>query len=131
VSAEGAVFLADWACRLRELLQQPVTGKPARYCRGCLDCTERRPHLAGLVGEAMLDSFVKNDWLRRVEGRRELRLTPRGARRCGSGSAWHLSGRPVSSPATWQGAMVRFQVLGSCNGEQDTMDRNTPPECRR
>ncbi len=63
---------------LRELLQQPVAANPARYCRGCLDCTERRPHLAGLVGEAMLDSFVNNDWLRRVEGRRELRLTPPG-----------------------------------------------------
>ncbi|SQG10009.1 ArsR family transcriptional regulator [Stenotrophomonas maltophilia] len=78
ISAGGAAFLAGLGLPLRELLQQPVAAKPARYCRGCLDCTERRPHLAGLVGEAMLDSFVNNDWLRRVEGRRELRLTPPG-----------------------------------------------------
>ena len=26
----------------------------------------------------MLDSFLHNDWLRRVDGRRELRLTPAG-----------------------------------------------------
>ncbi|HEL3809402.1 winged helix-turn-helix domain-containing protein [Stenotrophomonas sp. WED208] len=78
VSVEGAAFLRELGQPLAEVLQQPVTARPARYCRGCLDCTERRPHLAGLVGEAMLDSFVKNDWLRRVEGRRELRLTPPG-----------------------------------------------------
>ncbi|HDS1838459.1 winged helix-turn-helix domain-containing protein [Stenotrophomonas maltophilia] len=78
VSVEGAAFLQELGQPLAELLRLPVTVKPARYCRGCLDCTERRPHLAGLVGEAMLDSFVKNDWLRRVEGRRELRLTQPG-----------------------------------------------------
>ncbi|MHC1652390.1 ArsR/SmtB family transcription factor [Stenotrophomonas maltophilia] len=78
VSAEGAVFLGGLGQPLRDLLQQAVTAKPARYCRGCLDCTERRPHLAGLVGEAMLETFVKNDWLRRIDGRRELRLTPPG-----------------------------------------------------
>ncbi len=78
MSVEGAAFLRELGQPLTELLRLPVTVKPARYCRGCLDCTERRPHLAGLVGEAMLDSFVKNDWLRRIEGRRELRLTQPG-----------------------------------------------------
>ncbi len=78
VTPEGAEFLKALGQPLVEVLQRPATSKPARYCRGCLDCTERRPHLAGLVGEAMLDSFVKNDWLRRVDGRRELRLTPPG-----------------------------------------------------
>lgn len=78
VSEHGADFLRGLGQPLADVLRQPVTAKPARYCRGCLDCTERRPHLAGLVGEAMLDSFVSNDWLRRVEGRRELRLTPPG-----------------------------------------------------
>ena len=72
------MFLQELGQPLSELLRLPVTVKPARYCRGCLDCTERLPHLAGLVGEAMLDSFVNNDWLRRVEGRRELRLTQLG-----------------------------------------------------
>ena len=61
ISAEGAAFLGGLGQPLRELLRQPVVAKPARYCRGCLDCTERRPHLAGLVGEAMLDSFVNNE----------------------------------------------------------------------
>lgn len=86
LSAEGADFLRGLGQPLAELLQQP-TGRPARFCRGCLDCTERRPHLAGLVGEAMLDSFVKNDWFRRVEGRRELRLTPPGRE-----ALWRLFG---------------------------------------
>lgn len=78
VSAGGADFLRGLGQPLADLFQQPLVVKPARYCRGCLDCTERRPHLAGVVGEAMLDSFVKNHWLRRVEARRELQLTPPG-----------------------------------------------------
>lgn len=78
VTDAGAAFLQQIGQPLSDLLQQPRAAKPARHCRGCLDCTERRPHLAGLVGEAMLDSFLHNDWLRRVENRRELRITPAG-----------------------------------------------------
>ncbi len=78
VTDAGAAFLQQIGQPLADLLQQPRAAKPARHCRGCLDCTERRPHLAGMVGEAMLDSFLHNDWLRRVENRRELRITPAG-----------------------------------------------------
>ncbi|MFB5855702.1 hypothetical protein WAB97_007675 [Stenotrophomonas maltophilia] len=42
---------------------------------------------ATLVGEATLDSFGKNDWLRRNQGRRELRLTPLGT------ALWERFGR--------------------------------------
>lgn len=78
VSADGAAFLAELGQPLSDLLARPPAGKPFRHCRGCLDCTERRPHLAGKVGEAMLDTFLHNRWLRRVEGTRELLPTPPG-----------------------------------------------------
>ncbi|WP_369038537.1 ArsR/SmtB family transcription factor [Stenotrophomonas maltophilia] len=78
VTAAGAERLRMLGPPLAEVIERPARVRPERYCRGCLDCTERRPHLAGLVGEAMLHSFLQQDWLRRIEGRRELRVTPAG-----------------------------------------------------
>lgn len=37
--------------------------------RACLDCTERRPHLAGAAGALMLEGFLTHGWLIRGEGR--------------------------------------------------------------
>jgi hypothetical protein len=46
--------------------------------RSCLDWTERRPHLAGLVGAALCDHVLAEGWLTRVPGQRSLRLTHSG-----------------------------------------------------
>ena len=35
----------------------------------CLDWSERRHHLAGALGSAMLDELLRRDWLRRAGGR--------------------------------------------------------------
>nr|MCB1741784.1 winged helix-turn-helix transcriptional regulator [Gammaproteobacteria bacterium] len=48
------------------------------FCRPCLDWSERRPHVAGQVGRAMLTRFFELDWLRRRERGRCLRITPAG-----------------------------------------------------
>lgn len=46
--------------------------------RSCLDWTERRPHLAGALGAALLDALLRRGWVaRRPEGR-ALLLTPTG-----------------------------------------------------
>jgi len=51
------------------------------FARGCLDFTERRPHLAGALGAALCSRLVDLTWLvRRAAGHRALRLTPAGAR---------------------------------------------------
>ena len=42
--------------------------------RRCLDWTERRPHLAGALGAALLDSFVERRWATRAKGSRAVRL---------------------------------------------------------
>jgi DNA-binding transcriptional ArsR family regulator len=48
-------------------------------CRTCLDWSERRAHLGGALGAALLDLMHARGWLRREEGR-VLRFSPAGAR---------------------------------------------------
>jgi len=38
-------------------------------CRHCLDWSERRNHLGGALGAAVLDNFIEKGWARREEGR--------------------------------------------------------------
>lgn len=47
-------------------------------CRPCLDWSERRPHIAGAIGTALLDHFVTTGWLRRSKGSRVVHVTPAG-----------------------------------------------------
>jgi DNA-binding transcriptional ArsR family regulator len=46
--------------------------------RCCTDWTERRPHVAGAVGAALLRHYLEGGWLVRVEDSRKLEVTPRG-----------------------------------------------------
>jgi DNA-binding transcriptional ArsR family regulator len=47
--------------------------------RSCLDWTERRPHLAGAVGAALLTYALDREWLSRIPGQpRALRITDEG-----------------------------------------------------
>jgi len=48
-------------------------------CRACLDWSERRVHLGGAMGAALLDLMLDRGWLRREKGR-VLRFTPPGLR---------------------------------------------------
>lgn len=48
-------------------------------CLHCLDWSERRHHLAGALGSALLDQFLHRDWLRRGTGR-TLQFTTAGKR---------------------------------------------------
>jgi DNA-binding transcriptional ArsR family regulator len=55
---------------------------PARRSPGparrCIDWTERRPHIAGLVGTALADLALARGWIRRLRGTRAVIVTPRG-----------------------------------------------------
>jgi len=46
--------------------------------RGCLDWTERRPHLAGRLGAIMLERLLAEGWVARRAGDRSLRVTEAG-----------------------------------------------------
>ena len=49
--------------------------------RSCLDWTERRPHLAGALGAAVLGALLSDGSVRRLPGGRALAVTPAGQRR--------------------------------------------------
>jgi DNA-binding transcriptional ArsR family regulator len=47
-------------------------------CKACLDWSERRSHLAGALGKAMLDQIYARGWARRLEGGRTLAFSAPG-----------------------------------------------------
>lgn len=49
-------------------------------CRTCLDWSERRSHLAGSLGEALLARFIANGWAKREKDSRAIRFTGEGER---------------------------------------------------
>ena len=50
-------------------------------CRTCLDWSERRSHLAGSLGEALLARFIADGWAKREKDSRAIRFTSEGERR--------------------------------------------------
>jgi hypothetical protein len=48
------------------------------FCQPCLDWSERRYHLKGLVGARILDRLMELGWLKSVPGSRALQLTSSG-----------------------------------------------------
>ena len=50
------------------------------FLRPCLDWTERRPHLAGLLGQALAGRLLDLDWVRRSSQSRALVITASGER---------------------------------------------------
>jgi DNA-binding transcriptional ArsR family regulator len=65
---------------LAELGVEPsalYAGRRALY-RCCTDWTERRPHIAGTLGAALLRHYLESAWLLRMENSRKLVLTERG-----------------------------------------------------
>lgn len=48
------------------------------FVRGCLDWTERRHHLAGSAGAALLQQFLLKRWVSRTSADRALRITAHG-----------------------------------------------------
>jgi hypothetical protein len=48
------------------------------YARGCVDLTQRRPHLAGTLGAALLALYVREGWVLRSPRSRVVSITSRG-----------------------------------------------------
>lgn len=51
-----------------------------KACCACLDWSERRFHLGGDAGHALMTRFLQKGWLVRVPGYREVNVTTEGAR---------------------------------------------------
>ena len=56
----------------------PPAGSRRMFCQPCLDWSERRYHLKGIVGAALLCRCLELGWFRRTRDSRALKLTPEG-----------------------------------------------------
>jgi DNA-binding transcriptional ArsR family regulator len=75
ITTAGGRFLTGFGVELRagRLLRR-------RASRLCLDWTERRPHLAGMVGAALTTRYFELGWMERVPGTHAVIVTPSGRR---------------------------------------------------
>ena len=73
----GDVTPAGQAFFAKAGIAVPTASRRA-YCRPCLDWSERRPHIAGAVGAAILARALEHNWVRRVRDSRALDVTPPG-----------------------------------------------------
>jgi hypothetical protein len=70
---------ADWLGELGIKMESLQKGKRS-FARQCLDWTERRPHVAGALGAALMQHFLTEGWLARLRESRALRVTQKGRR---------------------------------------------------
>ncbi|CAO3447020.1 ArsR/SmtB family transcription factor [Azospirillum largimobile] len=74
VTEEGRVFLNGLGLRF------PESGEGRRpLCRACLDWSERRPHLAGRLGAALLTCSLERGWIVRIPDSRAVTITDAGS----------------------------------------------------
>jgi len=59
---------------------QALASQKRAFCRACLDWSERRYHLAGALGAALLARFVELKWAKRARDSRVLTVTATGER---------------------------------------------------
>jgi DNA-binding transcriptional ArsR family regulator len=67
----GSTILEDLKIKIPETSRRPLF-------RCCTDWTERRPHVAGAVGAALLRRYKEDGWLVTVRDSRKLVVTARG-----------------------------------------------------
>lgn len=75
VTLPGTKFLLDFGIDIEALRNHRRV-----FCKPCLDWSERRPHIAGLVGAQIAHRLFDLDWIARIRDTRALRITPAGAK---------------------------------------------------
>lgn len=65
-----------------------------KFCHACLDWSERRHHLGGAVGAALLARMIELGWVRRTKGSRVVVLAGHGAM-----ALQRWIGAPLAEPA--------------------------------
>ena len=74
LTGEGMRFLE----RNLQISPAMLTHPRRPVCKACLDWSERRNHLGGALGAALLKNFIARGWARRAEGR-VIAFSPSGA----------------------------------------------------
>ena len=72
VTDAGTQFLTSLGIVNVDALEGP------RFCRACLDWSERRHHIAGAVGIGLYQTLLRNGWIRRIDGSRAVAISPGG-----------------------------------------------------
>jgi DNA-binding transcriptional ArsR family regulator len=75
LTARGGEFVREFGIDLDAL-----TRERRPLCRACLDWSQRRHHLAGALGAAMLRRFFDLGWARRDRASRAIHFSPAGER---------------------------------------------------
>jgi DNA-binding transcriptional ArsR family regulator len=78
VTDTGVEFLGRIGIDVTSMIARSVKKSGRVLCRPCLDWSERRPHLAGMVGAAICAHSFDKGWIRRGEGTRAVMITPKG-----------------------------------------------------
>ncbi|MEO8971942.1 MAG: winged helix-turn-helix domain-containing protein [Ktedonobacteraceae bacterium] len=73
VTNEGSCFLTSFGLDLERIQQQRRS-----FARQCLDWSERRYHLAGGLGTAILEQLFERRWIQQVSSSRAVRVTDTG-----------------------------------------------------
>jgi DNA-binding transcriptional ArsR family regulator len=75
----GVAFLGGLKIDVGPILARRTKRSGRMLCRPCLDWSERRPHLAGVLGAVICKHSLDNNWTRRLEGTRAVHITTKGA----------------------------------------------------
>jgi len=73
VTADGARFLGEFGLDIAD-----AASRRRRFCRPCVDWSERRRHLGGAVGVALARQCFTLGWIERVRDSRAVAITPAG-----------------------------------------------------
>lgn len=73
VTQKGLQWFAEWGIDCAEVKEQRRA-----FAKPCLDWTERRHHLAGALGAALLEKMLEAHWLRRTAQSRAVVVTAKG-----------------------------------------------------
>lgn len=73
LTAKGTQFLNENGFDVSEMRKRNRS-----FSRGCIDGSERRPHLAGSVGAVFLELLFRRGWLERIGDSRVIRVTSLG-----------------------------------------------------
>jgi DNA-binding transcriptional ArsR family regulator len=91
ITTAGARFLTSFGVALPSR-----RSSRRRFCRLCLDWTERRPHIAGAVGAAITRRCFDLGWVERMKGSQAVAVTASGRRgfrkTFGVDTAWIAAG---------------------------------------
>lgn len=74
VTTDGQRFLNGFGIEIAA-----ATRSKRRFCRPCIDWSERRPHIAGWVGARLADRLFDIGWIERVGDSRAVTVTHDGA----------------------------------------------------